>query len=111
MAKTHTSIKNFTPVPDALVARYGLVTAAVYGRVWRYCEMKDNVCYASLDSIATGLGVNRVTIMRHLQTLVSDGYLDDLTPNVRNRPHTYKVTDALVWEVTLGVAESNTAVT
>lgn len=111
MAKTRTAIKNFTPVPDALVAKYGLVTAAVYGRVWRYCEMKDGVCYASLESIAEGLGVNRATIMRHLATLVADGYLQDDTPGLRNRPHIYRVTDALVWEITLGVAESNSTVT
>jgi len=72
-----------------------LVTAAVFGVVWRYCQMSDHVCRARLDTIADQAGVNRRTVIRHLATLKARGWIVDLTPRYRNAPHTYQVTARL----------------
>ena len=82
-----TKCNGFTPLIDAMVRKYGLVTAAVFGRVWRYCQLDNAVCSASLETIAAELGLNRRTIMRHIDILVRDGFLDDKTPERLYRPH------------------------
>ena len=90
MSKTIlTQVDGFTPLPDLLVTRYGLMTAAVWGKMWRYCQGKDGVCRAKLERIAKELNVSRMTIIRHIDTLVADGFMKDTTPNLKNRPHIY----------------------
>lgn len=84
-----TQVRGFTPVIDALVTEVGLVTAVVYGVAWRFCQMEDGVCRASVRTMADMTGINRETIRRHLQTLCDAGYLRDTTPGLRNRPHIY----------------------
>lgn len=85
-------LKGFTPVIDGLVDEYGLITAAVYGIVYRYCQMENGYCNAALEKIGDRLGVSEKTIKRHLKTLCDDGYIEDLTPDIRNVPHKYIVT-------------------
>ena len=63
--------------------------AIVYGVVWRYCQMEDRVCRASLETIASRVGISRKTVERHINTLCAAGYLEDRTPDARNKPHTY----------------------
>ncbi len=90
MSKTVLSEMNgFTPVPDVLVKRYGHMTALVFGMVWRYCQMKDRVCRASLERMACELEISRMSVLRHIRILVEDGFLKDTTPGLRNRPHIY----------------------
>lgn len=90
MEKTILSeIRGWTPLIDALVSEHGLVTAAVFGRMWRYSQLKDGVCRASHETIARELGLERKTVIRHVQVLVEHGYLRDLDPKVRNCPHRY----------------------
>jgi len=81
--------------------------------------MEDGVCKASLDTLSQGLGVDRATVMRHAAALVEDGYLKDLTPDLRNRPHVYADTGKASIRIGIGatvaqrnvtVAECNTAV-
>lgn len=81
--------EGFTPVIDALAKEEGLMTAVVYGIVWRYCQQKDRVCYASRDTIADHAGISTKTVERHLKKLVKSGYLIDLTPDLKHKPHTY----------------------
>jgi len=85
-----TEVRGFTPVIDEIVQDLGLMPAVVFGRVWRYCQMKDGDCSASLERIATEIGVSRKTVERHIKALCDAGYLVDTTPNRRNRPHHYK---------------------
>jgi hypothetical protein len=85
-------VDGFTPVIDRLAQECGAITALVFGRVWRYCQMKDGVCNASLETIASGIGMSPWTVERHIKTLVKAGYLEDLTPTLRKHPHTYKDT-------------------
>lgn len=83
------SENGFTPVVDALVKEHGLVTAVVFGAVWRYCQMQEKVCRASLEVIGDRLGLDKATVKRHINTLCENGYLKDLTPGKRNAPHVY----------------------
>ncbi len=81
----------FSPLFDRVAAQYGVITAAVYGVVHRHCQMRDGVCRASTRRMASLLGMDEVTVQRHLHLLVREGYLEDLTPDRRNRPHVYQL--------------------
>lgn len=82
-------VDGFTPIIDALVEDVGIIAAAVFGRMWRYCQMENGVCHASLGTIADELHLSVRTVIRHSDNLVSKGYLKDTTPDLRNVPHTY----------------------
>jgi len=81
--------QGFTPVIDILAQELGVGPALVYGIVWRYCQMEDRVCYASRETIAAHAGISIKTVNRHLKTLCGAGYLKDLTPDLKHKPHTY----------------------
>lgn len=85
-------VDGFTPVIDTVMKETSLITAVVFGRVWRYCQMETGVCNASLDRIANGIGLSRTTVMQHIKVLVDIGYLKDHSPDLRNHPHTYSDT-------------------
>jgi Mn-dependent DtxR family transcriptional regulator len=90
--KVQIELKGFTPLLDVLVKDFGIVTASVYGIVWRYAQMEDKVCRASLEKIADRVNVSSKTAERHIKKLCTSGYLEDLTPGVKNKPHIYIVT-------------------
>ncbi len=102
-------VDGFTPIIDGLIdnKELGIIGAAVFGRIWRYCQMSDNVCRASHDRIADELGISRRTIIRYIDVLVSQGYLKDTTPELRNRPHIYADTGKASISVKVGVTESH----
>jgi DNA-binding Lrp family transcriptional regulator len=107
--ETSARIRNFTPLMDDLVKELGLVTAAVWGRVWRYAQQENGVCQASHETIASELDLSTRTVIRKLQDLTAAGYLNDLTPTLRNRPHTYRITQKARLMITIeGVTESHT---
>ena len=81
--------------------------------------MSDGVCKASLQKISEGIGIDRATVQRHADKLCEAGYLKDLTPDLRNKPHIYVDTGkagirstlkATVAESNVSVAESNATV-
>jgi hypothetical protein len=90
--KIQVELKGFTPLLDVLVKEFGIVTASVYGIVWRYAQMEDKVCRASLEKIADRVNVSSKTAERHIKKLCASGYLEDLTPGIKNKPHIYIVT-------------------
>jgi len=96
----------FTPCLDPLLQEYGPVGACVFGRVWRYAQMKHGVCEASHDTIAEGLNITRRTVWRWVKILCDDGYLEDLTPNVTNHPHRYRDTDKISTVIELHSTEN-----
>jgi len=51
--------------------------------------MKDGICRASMAAIAEGTGLDTKTARRHAKALCEKGYLKDLTPDVRHKPHIY----------------------
>lgn len=71
-------VDGFTPLLDCLVQEFGVTTAAVFGRVWRYCQMKDEVCYAATATLGEELGLSPHTISNHLDKLVNSGYLEEI---------------------------------
>ncbi len=113
MSKFLSEVKGFTPVIDVLAEELGLMPALVYGRVWRFCQMKDKVCTASLETLAKPLGVSKKTVERHIKKLCQMGYLEDRTPDRKHRPHIYadigeaKIRGLLV--ATVGKSESPTS--
>lgn len=92
MSKTDVKKTNYTPLLDSLVDEYGLTVAAVFGRVWRYCQMENGYCHAEQERIADELNISRKTVWAALQVLVRDGYLTDTTPNTKGRTRIYKDT-------------------
>ena len=88
--KIITEISGWIPIFEVVLRHYkDHMTALVFGRMWQYCGMEDNVCRASLARIGKDLEISTATVMRHAEKLVNDGYLIDKTPNLRNKPHTY----------------------
>lgn len=88
--KIITEVSGFIPVFEVVLHHYkDYMTALVFGRMWQYCNMSDGVCKASLERIGGDLEVSAVTVMRHAEKLVADGYLIDTTPDRRNAPHEY----------------------
>ena len=90
---------NFTPVLDELVNEFGFLTAGVYGMILR-CEQEDGTCQKPLGRLADEMGINWETLRIHLQKLIDAEYIEDLTPELRNRPHIYRTTGKLklVWD-------------
>lgn len=85
-------ISGFTPILDSMVKRYGLIGANVYGVVLRHAKMRNGVCSASQERMAELLGINRMTVNKWIAKLCDDGYLEDTTPDAKNRTHVYRVT-------------------
>ncbi len=82
-----------TPVIDALVSEVGLVPAAVYGVVWRYCRASDGICTASQETIAEHLGLTRQTVNAALAELCKARCLEDVTQGeCPGGPRTYRDT-------------------
>lgn len=103
-------VKGFTPVIDVVVKDVGLIEAVVYGVVWRYCKREDGVCTASLETIGKQVGISSRTAVRHIKSLCDKGYIEDMTPGVRNRPHVYRDTGKVKIQGLLdaGTTESHT---
>lgn len=80
----------FTYVWDWVVKAVGLEAAIVYGVVYRYCHMRTGKCYASASTLADHVGMTRQRFSRHMATLIENGLVIDLTPDVQGVPHEYK---------------------
>ena len=85
----------WTPIIEPLAQEVGLVCAAVYGAVWRKCQMEDGICRASLDTLGKDINVDRATVMRSIKKLCELDYLTDQTPDRRNAPHTYTLSKSV----------------
>jgi DNA-binding Lrp family transcriptional regulator len=71
-------VNGWSPVIDAIVYECGLIPAAVFGAVWRYCQMSSGECTASQERIAQRCGISRRRVICHLETLVRSGYLSKI---------------------------------
>lgn len=94
--RTVQEMSGFTPIFDVVADALGNVTASVHGLAWRFCQMEDGVCKASLSTMGKLLNLDESTISRHMKMLVENGYFVDLTPDLRNRPHVYADTGKVV---------------
>ncbi len=104
---TPAKLKNFTPISDSLASELGLIQAAVYGRVWRFCEGRLNACTASTETISEALGIDRSTAYRAIKALCQSEYLEDLTPDADHVAHQYRVTDKYQMRIELSVDVGN----
>jgi DNA-binding Lrp family transcriptional regulator len=112
MSKTVlTEVDGWTPLIDVITEKHGVIASAIFGRMWRYCQMSDKICRASQETIANELHVSRKTVNEQIEILVNNGYLEDTTPDVRNRPHIYADTGkaGLRLAIVGGVTESYTS--
>jgi biotin operon repressor len=89
--KIESIISGFVIAPKAIIKEYGVMAANVYGQVWLYAQQRNKVCFAAISKIANELRMSERTVIRHLKTLKDGGYLIDLTPNLRYKPHTYQI--------------------
>lgn len=65
-----TRTDGFTPIFDDVARSEGLVGAAVFGCVWRHCQMRDGDCHASIDTMASLLHLDESTVRRQLTKLL-----------------------------------------
>lgn len=70
---------NYTMIPDILIDEFGLITASVYGIVWRYGRMDSGTCTVSQSKIASRCGISRSCAIVHLNLLVKEEYLTQKT--------------------------------
>ena len=99
-------ITGFTPVPDALTKKYGPVTAHVFGVIWRFSQMEDEVCRASLTRIGLDIGISGRTVQNHIKVLEEGGYIKEMTRTIRNEPHKYKDTGKIKMKMWAGMVET-----
>jgi hypothetical protein len=100
-------VSGFYPLFEVLLKRYNdLITPAVFGVAWRFCQMQDGVCRASLRKLAGILNISEATVMRRLEDLCNDGYLIDTTPDLKNSPHVYADAGLVTMKSSLGVVET-----
>jgi hypothetical protein len=102
-------VGGWTPLIDKLAMdpKYGLTGAAVFGVIWRHCQMRDGICYASQAMLCETAGIaSRMTFNKYLKRLVKDKYIIDTTPKWKNRPHVYKDAGKLNMEISLEIGNN-----
>ena len=81
MKKKFKKLEWFTPTPDVLIDIYSnRIIALVWGKIFRYCQMKDGKCSASITRMSSELRITEKTFRKYLRILINDGYIQDLTP-------------------------------
>lgn len=83
---------SYTNVSDKAVKKLGLRDGYALSLVARHCQMSDGLFNASVEKKSTALGLHRSLLRRALASLVKAGYIVDLTPDRRNKPHDYELT-------------------
>ena len=72
-------MRTYTPLYDDIVVNYDIYTAAVFGKVLRYCQGERGMCFASQTRIAKELDISREKVHSALALLVLDGMLDQVS--------------------------------
>jgi biotin operon repressor len=86
--KENELVEGFNLVPDFLIQDVGHTAALVWARIYRFSR-KKNYSYASQERIAEELNLDRSTVHRHIEILLEKGYLIDMTPKRKFKPHEY----------------------
>lgn len=81
----------WTPAPDVLTQKYGFESAYLWGRLRRLCQLGNGTYTISPEALGKRFGMSRRTVIDRLKAMIKDGYIEDLTPGVRNKAHTYSV--------------------
>lgn len=86
-----TKTSGFTPLFDKVTKETkDTLTSLVYGFIWRYERLNNRKCTAAIKTIADELGLSYKTVERRLGILEESGWIEDTTPNWKNKPHEYK---------------------
>lgn len=86
--KQTTNQPTFTPLFDELVEQgFSLAERAIYGQIWRYSQLSEGRCTATLETLAKNIGVSKKTVVRALASLKEHGLVVDLTPEIKNHNH------------------------
>jgi len=72
---TSGKLKNFTPAYDILLAKYGPMTAVVYGYIWRRSQGERKRCDSNRKTIKKLLHIDEKTFTTHARKLAQDGYI------------------------------------
>jgi DNA-binding Lrp family transcriptional regulator len=80
-------MSRYTPVFEPLIPKVGILPTLVFGLIWRYSHLADNVCRASMQTLADRLGLCRMTVIRSVKTLRQAGLIEDLSPYIHTQPH------------------------
>lgn len=89
----------FTPCFDVISRIYPKNVDRVLGKIWRFSQMGDGVCNAAIGRMAKELGISYSTVERAISILLSEKLIEDLTPGLRNHPHTYRVNEDAIVEL------------
>lgn len=83
----------WTPAPDMLTRneRFGFEGAYLWGRLRRLCQIGKGTCVISHEALGKRIGMSRRTVIKYLDRLIEDGYVEDLDAGVKNRAHAYSV--------------------
>lgn len=81
----------WTPAPDVLAQKYGFESAYLWGKLRRLCQLGNGQYTISPEALGKRFGMSRRTVIDRLKLMIQDGYVEDLTPGVRNKAHTYSV--------------------
>jgi biotin operon repressor len=83
----------WTPAPDELTRnkRYGFEGSYLWGRLRRLCQLGKGTYTISHEALGERVGMSRRTVIKYLDRLIEDGYVEDLDSGVKNRAHTYSV--------------------
>lgn len=68
-------------------------TALVFGLIWRNSQKRYKICFAKQTTMADQVGISVRTFRKHIRRLEELGYIEDTTPDLRNRPHCYRITE------------------
>ncbi len=69
----------FIQVPQAIINKFDLITASLFGLIWSKEQLSKNFCYASQNSLATELGIHKNTVGKKLKLLLESGLVEDIT--------------------------------
>lgn len=85
---------SYNPQFDFLLQyRNGQTLASVYGKIWRYCQMKRGRCEVSIQRVADEINIGYSTAKRAVGWLCENGLVYDTTPDAGRHIHKYGVNE------------------
>jgi len=109
-------IEGFTPVSDHLIDEFDLLTAVIYGKIWRYWDAYGK-CSAANKRLADELDISARTVVRKCKLLESGGYIEKLRAGKSaGKPNIWVPTGKIAYRTIIketidGVTESPTPMT
>jgi hypothetical protein len=65
----------YVSTPYALIKRYDLTTAAIYGYIWSKQQLSKGYCCTSQETIGRDIGVTPRTVYTKMQNLIEDDFI------------------------------------